>query len=165
MSYAALKSRFDLLPPRERRALVLLLVFLLVAALVQVTWGAIETSQDLRKKLPELERRAAKAKATEKRVEDLRAKPLPGQLEGEALRVRCVEMAASRLPGLTTGAIVSEGSRGITFDAVVPFAAWVEYAAALQQDLTLRLVSADVSQSEPGRAQVKARFSLADASP
>jgi type II secretory pathway component PulM len=165
MSYTALKARFASLPPRERRALVVLGVFLFVAALVQLSWSAVDSSQELRKKLPEIERRLLKAKATEKRVEELRTKALPVQLEGEALRARCVQIATTRLPGLAAGAIVSEGSRGIAFDAVVPFAAWVEFTSTLQQDLSLRLLSADIGPSDPGRAQIKARFVLADAAP
>lgn len=162
MTLAGLKAAFHGLPQRERRALLLLAVFVVLAAMAQTIWSAHEATARLRSQLPVLENKAALMRHAEKSVQDHRAKPAVRVYEGEPLLQRTLELAKPRIAGLPVGAITLEGARGIAFQASVSFDAWIEFVATAHRELALRLVSSEIGADGGGRVQVRAKFALAD---
>jgi hypothetical protein len=165
MSWSTLKSRYLALAEREQRALLILAIVVGLSTVIQIIWSSYETTITLRQELLVLEHKAAQARAIEKRVGELRAKPLIRQDEGEILLRRTLEIVQPRLPGLPATAVTLESARGISFDATVAFDSWLEFVAAVQRELALRLVFCEISQGDQAQVRVRARFALADPMP
>jgi hypothetical protein len=165
MNWSTLKSKYLALAEREQRALLILAIVVGLSVVIQIIWSSYETTIALRQELLVLEHKAAQARAIEKRVAELRSKPLLRQDEGEVLLRRTMEIAQPRLAGLPATALTLDSTRGISFDATVGFDSWLEFVATAQRELALHLVSCEISQGDAAQLRVRARFALADPMP
>ena len=150
--------------PRERRFLLALGIFIVVALVLQGLWSAQSDRVRLRKKLPELRLQAdaMQRQAGEIRQLQTQAKP-PGAaiVEGTAL-LAATNTAAKNL-GLAGAQLQLEGNRQIRLRATLPFDRWLEWLALVQKDSRLRLVHCQVERAEnPGMAKIDALLALPD---
>jgi len=148
--------------PREKAFLIALTIFLGAALLAQGLWAGHQARTRLKKQIPQLHQQVEILQRKAGDLQQLRAQPPnPAPTAGSGLLTAAVASAhAAALPEAATQ-LQLEGPGRLRLRATVPFDRWLGWAAALQRDGRIRLVSCRIEAAEaPGSAKVDALFSL-----
>lgn len=148
--------------PRERAFLIALTIFLGTAFLAQGLWASHQARTRLKKQIPQLRQQVEILQRKAADLQQFRAQPPnPAPTEGSGLLTAAVASAhAAGLPGAATQ-LQLEGPGRLRLRATVPFDRWLGWAAVLQRDGRIRLVSCRIeSAGVPGAAKIDALFSL-----
>lgn len=148
--------------PREKAFLIALTIFLGAALLAQGLWTSHQARTRLKKQIPQLRQQVEILQRKAADLQQLRAQPPnPAPSEGSGLLTAAVASAhAAALPQAATQ-LQLEGPGRLRLRATVPFDRWLGWAAALQREGRIRLVSCRVEAAEaPGSAKIDALFSL-----
>lgn len=152
--------------PRERSFLIALAAFVTCAALVQGIWSARSESGRLRKQVPQLRMKAEVMQRQAAEIRQLQAQAKSAgaaTLEGSALVAAASSAAKLGGLGLEASQLQSEGPRQIRLRATLPFDRWLEWTAAVQTELRLRLIRCQIDSTEdPGRVKIDALLALPD---
>ena len=148
--------------PRERAFLTVLAIIVGVALLAQALWAARQASARLRKQVPQLQRQVEVLQRRAADLQQLRTQqPNPMPVSGSGLLAAAVASANSA--GLPEAAkqLQLESPGRLRLRATLPFDHWLGWAASLQRDGRIRLVSCRIEAAEgPGSAKIDALFSL-----
>jgi len=147
---------------RERAFLIALAMFLGAAVLAQGLWASHQARTRLKKQIPQLRQQVETLQRKAADLQQLRAQPpSPTPAQGDGLLTAAVASAhAAALPQAATQ-LRLEGPGRLRLRATVPFDRWLGWAAALQRDGRVRLVSCRIDAAEaPGSARIDALFSL-----
>jgi len=148
--------------PRERRFLLALGIFIIIALLLQGLWSAHSDRVRLRKRIPELRLQAETMQRQAGEIKQLQTQvkpPAATAVEGPPL-LAAANTAAKSL-GLVGAVLQLEGARQIQLRATLPFDRWLEWVALVQKESRLRLIHAQVERGEsPGTAKIEALFAL-----
>lgn len=148
--------------PREKAFLIVLTIFLGAALLAQGLWASHQARTRLKKQIPQLRQQVETLQRKAADLQQLRAQPPnPAPSEGSGLLAVAVASAhAAALPEAATQ-LQLEGPGRLRLRATLPFDRWLGWAAALQRDGRIRLVSCRIEAAEaPGSAKIDALFSL-----
>jgi len=148
--------------PRERRFLVALAIFIIIALLLQGLWSANSDRSRLRKRIPELRLQVETMQRQAGEIRQLQAqvKPPPATVV-EGAPLLAAANAAAKSVGLTGAQLQLEGPRQIRLRATLPFDRWLEWLALVQRESRLRLIHAQVERDEaPGTAKIDALLAL-----
>lgn len=151
--------------PRERRFLTVLAIFVAIALLAQGLWSARHESARMRKQIPQLRVQAEIMQRQANEIKQLQApsRPAAAALEGNALLAAAGTVA--KVGGLSLAAtqLQLEGPRQLRLHATLPFDRWLEWVAAIQADLRLRVVRCQIDGAEdPGFVKIDALLALPD---
>jgi len=148
--------------PREQAFLTALAIFVGAAVLAQLLWASHQARARLNKQIPQLRQQVETLQRKAAELQQLRTQPpIPAPADGSRLLALAVGSAnAAALPEVAKQ-LQSEGAGRLRLRATVPFDRWIAWAAALQRDGRIRLMSCRIEAAEaPGSAKVDALFSL-----
>ena len=148
--------------PREQAFLTSLAIFVGVALLAQLLWASHQARARLNRQIPQLRQQVEILQRKAAELQQLRAQPpIPAPADGSRLLALAVAGAnAAALPEVAKQLKLEGGGR-LLLRATVPFDRWLAWAATLQRDGRVRLVSCRIEAAEvPGSAKVDALFSL-----
>lgn len=148
--------------PREQALLAALAIFIGAALLVQLLWASHQSRARLNKQIPQLRQQVETMQRKAAELQQLRAQPpIPAPADGSRLLALAVANAnAAALPEAAK-LLQQEGAGRLRLRATVPFDRWLVWAATLQRDGRVRLVSCRIDAAEaPGSAKIDALFSL-----
>ena len=148
--------------PRERAFLIALAALVGAAILAQAIWASHQARARLKKQIPQLRQQVEILQRKAAEVQQLRTQqPNPAPIEGSALLSAAVASAhAAALPDAARQ-LQLEGPGRLRLRATLPFDRWIEWAAALQRDGRIRLVTCRIeAAAAPGSATIDALFSL-----
>jgi type II secretory pathway component PulM len=148
--------------PRERTFLIALATFVSAALLVQLLWTSHQARTRLKKQVPQLRQQVEILERKAADLQQLRAqRPNPAPMEGGGLLALAVASAQAAALPEAAKQLRLEGPGRLRLRASLPFDRWLEWAAALQRDGRIRLVSCRIEAAEtPGSARIDALFSL-----
>lgn len=146
---------------REKAFLIALAIFLGAALLAQGLWASHQARARLKQQIPQLRQQVETLQRKAADLQQLRAQPPnPAPAEGGLLAAAIASAHAAALPEAATQ-LQLEGPGRLRLRAIVPFDRWLVWAAALQRDVRIRLVSCRIEAAEaPGSARIDALFSL-----
>lgn len=159
---ARLRAFWALRRPREKAFLIVLAIFVGAALLAQGLWASHQARARLKKQVPQLRQQVETLQRKAADLQQLRAQqPNPAPTEGNGLLTAAVASAhAAALPEAAKQ-LQLEGPGRLRLRASLPFDRWLEWAAALQRDGRIRLVTCRIEAAEaPGSARIDALFSL-----
>lgn len=148
--------------PREQALLTALAIFIGAALLAQLLWASHQARARLNKQIPQLRHQVETLQRKAAELQQLKAQPpIPAPADGSRLLASAVASAhAAALPEAATQ-LQSEGPGRLRLRATMPFDRWLVWAATLQRDGRIRLVSCRIEAADaPGSAKIDALFSL-----
>lgn len=149
-------------PPREQVLLAALAVFIVAAVLAQLLWASHQARTRLQKQIPQLRHQVETLQRKAADLQQLRAQqPTSTQVDRGALLASSAASAnAAGLPEIAKQ-LQQEGPGRLRLRATVPFDRWLAWAAVLQRDVRLGLVSCRIEAADaPGSVKIDALFSL-----
>lgn len=146
--------------PRERTFLIALAILVGAVILAQAIWASHQARARLKKQIPQLRQQVETLQRKAADVQQLRTRQ-PAPIDGSALLSAAVASAhAAALPDAARQ-LRLEGPGRLRLRATLPFDRWIEWAAALQRDGRVRLVTCRIeAAAAPGSATIDALFSL-----
>ncbi|HWI14755.1 MAG TPA: type II secretion system protein GspM [Burkholderiales bacterium] len=150
--------------PREKVFLIALGAFVAVALFAQLLWSSHQARQRLTKQIPQLQQDVETLQRKAATLQELKAKP-PSAAPAEGNALLAMAASAAEAAGIREVGpqLKLEGARRLRLRATVPFDRWIEWAAALQRDGQVRLVSCRVqATATQGSAEIDALFALPD---
>lgn len=148
--------------PREQTLLAALAIFVVAAVLAQLLWASHQARARLNKQIPQLRQQLETLKRKAAELQQLRAQPpIPAPADGGRLLALAVSSAQAAALPEAAAQLQPEGAGRLRLRATVPFDRWLAWAAALQRDGRIRLVTCRIEAAEtPGSAKIDALFSL-----
>lgn len=162
MTGARLRAFWAGRQPRERTFLIALAMFVAAALLAQLLWASHQGRARLKKQIPQLRQQVETLERKAADLQQLRAqRPNPAPMDGGGLLASAVASAhAAALPEAAKQ-LQLEGPGRLRLRASLPFDRWLEWAAALQRDGRIRLVSCRIEAGQaPGSASIDVLFAL-----
>ena len=148
--------------PREQALLTALAGFVVAAVLAQLLWASNQARARLNRQIPQLRLQVETLQRKAAELQQLRAQPpIPAPADGS--RMLALAVASAQAVALSEAAtqLQLEGAGRLRLRATVPFDRWIAWAATLQRDGRIRLVSCRIEAAEaPGSAKIDALFSL-----
>jgi type II secretory pathway component PulM len=151
--------------PREQALLTGLAVFVVAAVLVQLLWTSHQARARLHKQIPQLRHQVETLQRKAADLQQLRAQQ-PNSTPVDRGALLSLSVASANAVGLPEVAkqLQQEGPGRLRLRATVPFDRWLAWAAALQRDVRLGLVSCRIEAADaPGSAKIDALFALPEA--
>lgn len=150
--------------PRERRALLLMTIVVLLAMAVQILWSAHRARERLHREVPALRAELAAMQAQALEWRRLRAQGEPMPMLSDAALDAAVRASLAGLNG-SGSALTSRliGSRQIALQGQVDFDRWVDWLAQMQSSQQLTLVRCEVrAKGQPGHVQIDGELAGAE---
>jgi type II secretory pathway component PulM len=151
--------------PREQALLAALAFFVVVAVLVQLLWASHQARARLNRQIPQLRHQLETLQRKASDLQQLRTQP-PAAAPVDRSALLASTVASARVAGLPEAATLlqQEAPGRVRLRGTLPFDRWLAWAATLQREGRLRLVSCRIEAAEaPGLAKIDALFSLPDA--
>ena len=148
---------------REKTFLIALVAVVGTAIIAQGLWSSHQARTRLKKQIPQLRQQAEMLQRKAADLQQLRAQQPPAPAPADANAMIAAGMAAARAAGLpeAQALLQPEGAGRMRLRGTLPFDRWLEWAAALQRDARIRLVSGRIEAAEPpGAVKIDALFSL-----
>jgi type II secretory pathway component PulM len=148
--------------PREQVLLTALAIFVVGAVLAQLLWASHQARARLHKQIPQFRQQVETLQRKTADLQQLRALQ-PSSMPADRGALLASSVASANAAGLpeVAKALQLEGPGRLRLRATVPFDRWLAWAAALQRDGRLGLVSCRIEAAEaPGTAKIDALFSL-----
>ncbi len=159
---ARLRAFWALRRPREKAFLIALAIVVGAALLAQGLWASHRARARLNKQIPQLRQQVEILQRKAAEMQQLRAQPpIPASAEGSALLASAVASAQAAALPEAAKQLRLEGPGRLRLRVSLPFDRWLEWAAALQRDGRVRLVTCRIEAEEaPGSARIDALFAL-----
>lgn len=159
---ARLRAFWALRRPREKAFLIVLAIVVGAALLAQGLWASHQARARLNKQIPQLRQQVEILQRKAADLQQLRAQqPIPAPMDGSGLLASAVASAQAAALPEAAKQLRLEGPGRLRLRASLPFDRWLEWAAALQRDGRVRLVTCRIEAAEaPGSARIDALFAL-----
>lgn len=148
--------------PREQALLAALAFFVVAAVLAQLLWTSHQARARLHKQIPQLRYQVETMQRKAADLEQLRAQQ-PSSTLADRSALLASSVASANAAGLPEAAkaLQQEGPGRLRLRATVAFDRWVIWAAALQREGRVGLVSCRIEAADaPGSVKIDALFSL-----